>query len=54
MHLIVVNNVVGVSFQQSGKKILSFQSDDKMILFHNESPNNMDLNAISQASGHIT
>ena len=53
MHLLVVNNVVSVSFQLSGNKILSFPSDDEMVLFRKESSKNMDLNAISQASRHI-
>ena len=54
MHLLVVKNVVSVSFQLSGNKILSFPSDDEMVLFGKESSKkNMDLNAISQASRHI-
>ena len=49
MHLLVVNNTVGVSFQLSDKNILNFPSDDEIVLFRKEGSKNMDLNATSQA-----
>ena len=53
MHLIVVNDVVNVSFQLSRKNILNFPSDDEIVLSGKESPKNMDLNATSQGFKHI-
>ena len=53
MHLLVVNNVAGVSFQLSGKTILNFLSDVKIIVSRKGSSKNIDLNARSQVFTHI-
>ncbi len=42
MHLLVVNNVVSVSFQLSGNNILNFSSDDKIVPFSKEGEKDTD------------
>ena len=53
MHFLVVNNVIGVSFQLSGKAILNFLGDVKIILSHKACSKIIDLNARSQVFTHI-
>ena len=53
MHLLVLNNVVDVSFQISGNIILNFPSDDEIVPFCKDSLKSMDLNATSHVFIHI-